>query len=108
MGQLLAFEKQLNPDITTHGIVVKYKEETKYKRSSPTSEEEVDLMTKSSKSDCNITNTNENNTCDKSKPDNRRTVDFSCNISRCTLEARKNGLKLLPLKGNCVSVPNTV
>ena len=45
MGQLLAFEKQLNPDITTHGIVVKYKEETKYKRSSPTSEEEVDLMT---------------------------------------------------------------
>lgn len=105
MGQLLAFEKQLSPNTPSRGITVNYKEETKYKRSSPTTEE-PDIVTKSSKSEYSLDGSN---TPVKSKPDYRRTVDFSCNNSRCTMDARKRALKLLPLKqNNCVSVPNTV
>lgn len=111
MGQLLVFEKQLNPNTPSRGITVHCKEETKYKRSSPMTEE-PDIVTKSSKSDTNITNYDETNTHPspaRSKPDNRKTIDFSCNNSRCAIDARKRTLKLLPLKGNCLSVvPNTV
>ena len=105
MGQLLAFEKQLNPNTPSRGITVNFREETKYKRSSPTTEE-PDVVTKSSKSDYSL---DESSTPVKSKADNRRTIDLCCNASRCTLDARKRGLKLLPLKqNNCMSVPNTV
>jgi len=110
MGQLLAFEKQLNPNTSSRGITTHCKEESKHKRSSPMIEE-PDIVSKSFKSDCNISNCDEMKTHpspSRSKPDNRRTVDFCSNSSRCTMDARRNGLKLL-LKSNCASVvPNTV
>lgn len=109
MGQLLAFEKQLNPNTPSRGITIQYKEEPKCKRSSPMIEE-INVITKSSKSECSITSVEEYNSRPpaKSKPENRITVDFCCNSSICTLESRKKGLKLLPLKKNYMTVPNTV
>ena len=88
MGQLLAFEKQLNPNTPSRGITVHYKDETKYKRSSPTTEE-PDIATKSSKSDTNIDEKNIHPSPVKSKQENRRTVEFCCNNSRCTIDARR-------------------
>ena len=111
MGQLLAFEKQLNPNTPSRGITTHCKEESKQKRSSPMIEE-CDIVSKSFKSDCNISNCDEMNTHpspSRSKPDNRRTVDFCSNSSRCTMDARRRGLKLFLIKDNCASVvPNTV
>lgn len=108
MGQLLAFEKQIDPNTPSRGIAVHYKDDSKYKRSSPTTEE-PDVITKSSKSDHNIVKIDGSHpSAVKSKVDNRQTIDFYCNNSRCTLDARKRTLKLLPLKEHCLSVPNTV
>lgn len=106
MGQLLAFEKQLNPNTPSCGITIQYKEEAKYKRSSPTTEE-PDIVTKSSKSDYTTAHIDDGNTQSKNRLD-KRTIDFCFSNSRCIIDARKRPLKLLPLKDNCVPVPNTV
>jgi len=100
MGQLLAFQQQLQ---FSHQSVVHLKNGTNSKRSSPVLEEtNISLLSKS-ETHLKLPNVEEQV--------NRTSVDFCCpGNSTCSIEARKNGLKLLPLtKRNCitVSVPNT-
>ena len=105
MGQLLAFQQQLQ---FNHQSVLHLKNAASGKRTSPMSEETISLL---SKSETHIKPNVEERVAQSPVKANRTSVDFCCaGNSTCSIEARKNGLKLLPLtKQNCVtvSVPNT-
>ena len=112
MGQLLVFQQQLQFNHQSMHCLKNGTSSngTSSKRTSPVSEEtNISLL---SKSDTHLKLPNvEERMVQSPVKANRTSVDFCCpGNSTCSIEARKNGLKLLPLtKRSCitVSVPNT-